>query len=150
MKPAVEIYNTTLRVGSQGEGINFSLIAKSRIAEKLDVFAVDYMEADRPATNQNVFYFIVAAHRKESENARLAAFGATRRKGVPVENDDQLRLLLDAATPVVTIVGKTWLLHVKEVLRATPDENLAMIGDTIRFLKDHGKHVIYDAEHTFD
>src|SRR5207237_1528918 len=77
-------------------------------------------------------------------------FGATRRKGLPVEKDEQVRLLLEAETPVITIVGKTWLLHVKEVLRTTPDENLEMIGDTIRFLKDHGKFVVYDAEHSFD
>src|SRR5260370_24329573 len=82
--------------------------------------------------------------------AGLGVFGSPRRKGVAVQDDQQVRLLLEAGTPVVTIVGKSWLLHVKEVLRATPEENLAMIGDTIRFLKDHGKFVIYDAEHSFD
>ena len=74
----------------------------------------------------------------------------TRRKGVAVEKDDQMRLILEAETPVVTIVGKSWLLHVNEVLRATPDENLAMIADTVRYLKDQAKTVIYDAEHAFD
>src|SRR5437667_11279743 len=150
MKPEVELYDTTLRDGSQGEGINFSVIDKLRIAEKLDAFGVHYIEGGWPGSNPKDIAFFAEAKRKKFKNARLAAFGATRRKGLRVETDEQVRLLLEAHTPVVTIVGKTWLLHVKEVLRATPDENLAMIADTIRFLKDHGKFVIYDAEHSFD
>src|SRR5881409_2537413 len=150
MKPEVELYDTTLRDGSQGEGINFSVIDKLRIAEKLDAFGFHYIEGGWPGSNPKDIAFFAEAKRKKFKNARLAAFGATRRKGVAVEDDEQVRLLLEAGTPVVTIVGKTWLLHVKEVLRATPDENLAMIADTIRFLKDRGKFVIYDAEHSFD
>ncbi len=150
MKPEVEIYDTTLRDGSQGEGINFSVIDKLRIAEKLDAFGVHYIEGGWPGSNPKDIEFFNEARRKKFRNARLAAFGATRRKGVAVEDDEQVRLLLEAETPVVTIVGKTWLLHVKEVLKTTPDENLGMIGDTIRFLKDNGKFVIYDAEHSFD
>jgi 2-isopropylmalate synthase len=150
MKPEVEIYDTTLRDGSQGEGINFSVMDKLRIAEKLDAFGVHYIEGGWPGSNPKDIEFFAEAKRKKFKHARLAAFGATRRKGLPVEKDDQVRLLLEASTPVVTIVGKTWLLHVKEVLRASPDENLAMIGDTIRYLKDQGKFVIYDAEHSFD
>src|SRR5437773_2609866 len=150
MKPEVELYDTTLRDGSQGEGINFSVIDKLRIAEKLDAFGFHYIEGGWPGSNPKDIAFFAEAKRKKFKNARLAAFGATRRKGVRVENDEQVQLLVEAETPVITIVGKTWLLHVKEVLRATPDENLAMIGDTIRFLKDHGKYVIYDAEHSFD
>ncbi len=88
--------------------------------------------------------------KKKFKNAKLAAFGSTRKKNTPVEQDDQVRLLIEAGTPVVTIYGKTSMLHVKEVLRCTPEENLAMIGDTVQFLKDHGKFVIYDAEHAFD
>src|SRR5207302_6121537 len=103
-----------------------------------------------PGSNPKDIEFFAEAKRKKFKKARLAAFGATRRKGVSVESDEQVRLLLEAETPVITIVGKTWLLHVKEVLRTTPDENLAMIADTIRFLKDKGKFVIYDAEHSFD
>src|SRR5213076_976447 len=103
-----------------------------------------------PGSNPKDIEFFAEAKRKKFKNARLAAFGATRRKGLAVEDDEQVRLLLEAETPVVTIVGKTWLLHVKEVLRANPDENLAMIADTVRFLKDHGKVVVYDAEHSFD
>ena len=150
MKPEIELYDTTLRDGSQGEGINFSVIDKLRIAEKLDSFGVHYIEGGWPGSNPKDIEFFAEAKRKKFRHARLAAFGATRRKGIKVENDEQVRLLLEAETPVVTIVGKTWLLHVKEVLRATPDENLAMIGDTIRLLKDHGRLVIYDAEHSFD
>src|SRR3974377_1457848 len=150
MKPEVEIYDTTLRDGSQGEGINFSVMDKLRIAEKLDQFGVHYIEGGWPGSNPKDIEFFAEAKRKRFRNARLAAFGSTRRKGVAVERDDQVRLLVEAETPVVTIFGKTWLLHVKEVLRASPDENLAMIGDTVRFLKDHRRFVIYDAEHGFD
>jgi 2-isopropylmalate synthase len=150
MKPQVEIYDTTLRDGSQGEGINFSVADKLRIAEKLDAFGVHYIEGGWPGSNPKDIEFFAQAKKKKFKNARLAAFGSTRKKGVPVEQDDQVRLLIEAATPVVTIFGKTSMLHVKEVLRCTPEENLAMIGDTVKFLKDHGKFVIYDAEHCFD
>jgi 2-isopropylmalate synthase len=150
MKPQVEIYDTTLRDGSQGEGINFSVADKLRIAEKLDAFGVHYIEGGWPGSNPKDIEFFAEAKRKKFKNARLAAFGSTRKKGIPVERDEQVRLLVEAATPVVTIYGKTSMLHVKEVLRCAPDENLAMIGDTVRFLKDHGKFVIYDAEHCFD
>lgn len=150
MKPQVEIYDTTLRDGAQGEGINFSAVDKLRIAEKLDSFGVHYIEGGWPGSNPKDMEFFKQAARRKWKNAQIAAFSMTRRKGVAVENDDLMRLILEAKTPVVTIVGKTWLLHVTEVLRAKPDENLAMIGDTIRYLKDHGKKVIYDAEHSFD
>ena len=150
MKPQVEIYDTTLRDGSQGEGINFSVADKLRIAEKLDSFGVHYIEGGWPGSNPKDIEFFAQAKKKKFKNAKLAAFGSTRKKGVPVEQDDQVRLLIEAETPVVTIYGKTSMLHVKEVLRCTPEENLAMIGDTVRYLKDHGKFVIYDCEHAFD
>ena len=150
MKPQVEIYDTTLRDGSQGEGINFSVADKLRIAEKLDSFGVQYIEGGWPGSNPKDIEFFAQAKKKKFKHARLAAFGSTRKKGVPVEQDDQVRLLIEAGTPVVTIYGKTSMLHVKEVLRCTPEENLAMIGDTVRYLKDHGKFVIYDCEHAFD
>src|SRR5947207_2229022 len=150
MKPDVKIYDTTLRDGSQGESISFSVADKLRIAERIDAFGLHYIEGGWPGSNPKDIEFFTQARRKKFKRARLAAFGATRRKGVRVEDDDQVRLLLEAGTPVVTIVGKTWLLHVKEVLRTTAEENLAMIGDTVRFLKDQGKFVIYDAEHSFD
>jgi 2-isopropylmalate synthase len=150
MKAEVEIYDTTLRDGSQGEGINFSVADKLRIAERLDAFGMHYIEGGWPGSNPKDIEFFAETRRRKFKRARLAAFGATRRKGVRVEDDEQVRLLLEAGTPVVTIVGKTSLLHVKEVLRTTPEENLAMIADTIRFLKENGKFVIYDAEHSFD
>ena len=150
MKPQVEIYDTTLRDGSQGEGINFSVADKLRIAEKLDAFGVHYIEGGWPGSNPKDLEFFQQATRRKWKNVRIAAFSMTRRKSVAVEKDELMRQILEAETPVVTIVGKTWLLHVTEVLRVRPDENLAMIGDTIRFLKDHGKTVIYDAEHSFD
>src|SRR5207244_6744359 len=148
MKSDVEIYDTTLRDGSQGEGISYSVADKLRIAERIDAFGLHYVEGGWPGSNPKDIEFFAAARRKKFKRARLAAFGATRRKGVAVQDDNQVRLLLQAETPVVTIVGKSWLLHVKEVLRTTPEENLAMIADTIRYLKAHGKFVIYDAEHS--
>jgi 2-isopropylmalate synthase len=150
MKPEVEIYDTTLRDGSQGEGINFSVQDKLRIAEKLDSFGVQYIEGGWPGSNPKDIEFFNEAKRKKLKRAKLAAFGSTRRKDVAVADDDQVRLLLDAQTPVITIFGKSWLLHVKKVLRTTPDENVAMIADTVRFLKENGKFVVYDAEHAFD
>lgn len=150
MKPQVEIYDTTLRDGAQGEGINFSAVDKLRIAEKLDTFGVHYIEGGWPGSNPKDLEFFKQAARRKWKTAKIAAFSMTRRKGLAVEKDELMRLILEAETPVVTIVGKTWLLHVTEVLRAKPDENLAMIADTIRYLKDHGKRVIYDAEHSFD
>jgi 2-isopropylmalate synthase len=150
MKPQVEIYDTTLRDGSQGEGINFSVADKLRIAEKLDAFGVHYIEGGWPGSNPKDIEFFALAKKKKFKNAKLAAFGSTRKKATPVEQDDQVRLLIEAGTPVVTIYGKTSMLHVKEVLRCTPEENLAMIADTVKFLKDHGKFVIYDCEHAFD
>src|ERR1700753_86390 len=125
MKPEIEIYDTTLRDGSQGEGINFSVADKLRIAEKIDAFGIHYIEGGFPGANPKDIEFFEQAKRKKFKNARLAAFGATRRKGLSVENDEQVQTLLNAETPVVTIVGKTWLLHVKEVLKAPPDENMA-------------------------
>jgi 2-isopropylmalate synthase len=149
-KPAVEIYDTTLRDGTQGEGINLSAADKLRIAERLDAFGIHYIEGGWPGSNPKDMEFFQQAARRKYKNAKIAAFSMTRRKGIPVERDELMIQLLEAETPVVTIVGKTWLLHVTEVLRATPDENLAMIADTIRFFKDHGKTVFYDAEHSFD
>jgi len=150
MKSTVEIYDTTLRDGCQGEGVNFSVADKLRIAERIDAFGIHYIEGGWPGSNPKDIEFFAQARRRKFKHAKLAAFGSTRRKGVMVENDDQVSLLLDAGTKVITIFGKTSLLHVKEVLRCSPDENLGMIADTVRFLKDHGKYVIYDAEHGFD
>ncbi len=150
MKPKVEIYDTTLRDGSQGEGVNFSVADKLRIAERIDAFGIQYIEGGWPGSNPKDIEFFAEARKKKFKNAKLAAFGSTRRKGTPVDKDEQVRLLLEAETPVITIYGKTWLLHVMEVLKTTPNENIDMISETIRYLKDKGKFVIYDAEHGFD
>ena len=150
MKNSVEIYDTTLRDGTQGEGVSFSVADKLRVAAKLDAFGVHYVEGGWPGSNPKDIEFFKKAARRKWKNTQIAAFGSTRRKKVAAKDDPQVKLLIDARTPVVTIFGKTWLLHVKEVLRTTPKENLAMIGDTIRFLKKKGKKVIYDAEHALD
>src|SRR5262245_52676800 len=150
MKPDIEIYDTTLRDGTQGEGITFSVADKLRIAERLDAFGVHFIEGGWPGSNPKDIEFFEQAKHRTFHRAKLAAFGSTRRKDISARNDDQVKLLIDAATPVVTIFGKTWLLHVREVLQTTPEENLAMIADTVRFLKEHGKFVVYDAEHGFD
>ena len=144
------IYDTTLRDGTQGEGISFSVADKLRIAEKLDHFGVDYIEGGWPGSNPRDMAFFHEVKSLKLKHAKIAAFGSTRRAGIHAADDSQLRLLLEAETPVVTIFGKTWLLHVTEVLRTTPEENLAMIEDSVRFLHEAGREVIYDAEHFFD
>ncbi|HYM24624.1 MAG TPA: citramalate synthase [Vicinamibacterales bacterium] len=146
----IEIYDTTLRDGTQGTGVTFSVADKLRIAERLDAFGVHYIEGGWPGSNPRDIEFFAEAKHRRFARARLAAFGSTRRKDVKVEHDEQVRLLVDAQTPVVTIFGKTSLLHVREVLQTTPEENRAMIADTVRFLKSHGLFVVYDAEHCFD
>jgi 2-isopropylmalate synthase len=149
MKP-VTIYDTTLRDGTQGTGISFSILDKIRVAQRLDAFGVDYIEGGWPGSNPRDAAFFSEAAKLEWKNAKITAFGSTRRGGVAVEADAQVKLLLDAKTPVVTIVGKTWLLHVTQVLNVAPDENLSMIADTVAFLKKNGREVFYDAEHFFD
>jgi len=146
----VLIYDTTLRDGTQGEGVSFSVPSKLRIAEKLDQFGVDYIEGGWPGSNPRDITFFAEARKLKLKHAKIAAFGSTRRAKVSAAEDPQVQLLLDAQTPVVTIFGKTWLLHVTEILRTTADNNLAMIRDTVRHLCDNGREVVYDAEHFFD
>ena len=148
--PQVTIYDTTLRDGTQGTGISFSVADKIRVAEKLDAFGVHYIEGGWPGSNPKDIAFFEEAAKRTWKTARIAAFGSTRRAHLPVDQDPQVKLLLDAATPAVTIFGKSWLLQVTEVLAVTPEENLAMISDTVAFLKKHRREVIYDAEHFFD
>jgi len=150
MSTAVKIYDTTLRDGTQGEGISFSVTDKLLIAQKLDQFGVDYIEGGFPGSNPRDISFFAEARKLKLRHARLAAFGSTRRAGVKPEEDVQLRTLLESEMPVLTIVGKTWLLHVTEILRTTAEENLAMIEDSVRYLVSQGREVIYDAEHFFD
>lgn len=150
MKEKVFIYDTTLRDGTQGEGISFSLADKLLIAQRLDEFGIDYVEGGWPGSNPKDIGFFREAKKLRLRHAKISAFGSTRRVGVKAHDDDNLRKLVEAKTPVVTIFGKTWALHVTEVLKTTLDENLRIIEDSVRFLKKHGLEVVYDAEHFFD
>jgi len=146
----IRIYDTTLRDGTQGEGISFSVADKLLTVERLDQFGVDYIEGGFPGSNPRDIAFFSEARGLKLKNARLAAFGATRRAGAKADSDPQMAALLESGMPVLTLVGKTWLLHVNEILRTTPEENLAMIEDSVRYLCSQGREVIYDAEHFFD
>jgi len=148
--PKITLYDTTLRDGAQGEGIHFSLADKLRIAQRLDAFGMDYIEGGWPGSNEKDIEFFREVKKLKFRHAKLAAFGSTRRANTPVEKDAQVALLLEAGTPVVTLVCKASKLHVTEVLRTTLEENLAMIRDTIRYLVENGREVIFDGEHTFD
>ena len=146
----VEIYDTTLRDGSQGEGISFSREDKLKILKCLDGFRVDYIEGGWPGSNPKDIEFFRAAKDVPLEHAKLAAFGSTCRPGKAPEDDKNLQALLEVGTGVVTIFGKSWKLHVTEVFRTTLEENLRMIEESVKFLRSQGKEVIYDAEHFFD
>lgn len=146
----VTIYDTTLRDGTQGTGISFSTLDKIRVAERLDEFGVHYIEGGWPGSNPKDAAFFQEAAKRTWKNAKITAFGMTRRGKVKVEDDAQVQMLLDAQTPAVTVVGKTWPLHVTEVFQVSLEENLAMIADTVAHLKKHGREVLYDAEHFFD
>src|SRR5688500_171549 len=150
MSNDVKIYDTTLREGTQGEGISFSVSDKLLITQKLDHFGVDYIEGGFPGSNPRDITFFQEAQKLKLNHARIAAFGSTRRAGAKASDDGQLRTLLDSGMPVLTIVGKTWTLHVTEILRTTLEENLSMIEDSTRYLVAQGREVIYDAEHFFD
>jgi 2-isopropylmalate synthase len=146
----VFVYDTTLRDGSQGEGINFSLQDKLLLTRRLDELGVDFIEGGYPLSNPKDFEYFQAVRSIPLKHARVCAFGMTRRKNSPPETDTGLKALLDAGTPVVTIVGKTWDFHVREVLNASLDENLSMIGDSVAHCRNQGREVFYDAEHFFD
>jgi 2-isopropylmalate synthase len=150
MSKRVTIYDTTLRDGTQAEGISFSSADKIRIAERLDAFGVHYIEGGWPGSNPKDMEFFDLAAKRTFKHAKVAAFGSTRRANTTCAEDPQIQMLLKANTPVVTMFGKTWALHVTEVLRTTLEENCAMIADSVRFFKQAGKEVVYDAEHFFD
>jgi len=146
----IDIYDTTLRDGCQAEDIAFTVEDKLRIAERLDDFGVRFIEGGWPGSNPRDEAFFKAAKKLPLKQARLAAFGSTRRVGVRASDDANLRKLLHAETPVVTIFGKTWELHVREDLRISKMQNLEVIHDSVQFLKRHVDTVIFDAEHFFD
>lgn len=146
----VYLYDTTLRDGAQRKGITYSLDDKLKITRLLDEFGVAYIEGGWPGSNPKDAEYFQRVRQMDLKHAKIAAFGSTRRVGVDVATDPQVQALLDANTAVVTVVGKTWPLHVTEVIRTTLDENLAMIFDTIQYLKSQGREVVFDAEHYFD
>ncbi len=150
MPKKVFIYDTTLRDGTQAEGVSFSKADKVRIAERLDDLGVDYIEGGWPGSNPKDVAFFEAVKGRKFKHAKIAAFGSTRRAKVKVEEEENIRLLLESGAPVVTIFGKSWMLHVKDVLRISAAQNLEIVGDSCAYLKDHGREVVFDAEHFFD
>ena len=142
---AVVLYDTTLRDGTQGENITLSLADKIRIARMLDEYGMPFIEGGWPGSNPKDIEFFAAARSMRWERAKLAAFGSTRHRSNAPGDDPNLRELVAAETPVVTIFGKSWLLHVTEVLGASPTENLDMIADSIGFVADRGREAVYDA-----
>jgi 2-isopropylmalate synthase len=146
----VHLYDTTLRDGAQGEGVSFSVHDKLRIARKLDDLGIHFIEGGWPGSNLKDDAFFAEARTSKLKRARLVAFGCTRRAKYRAEDEPLLRTLLDAGTTVCAIFGKSWNLHVSDVLRATLEQNVAMIAESVAFLRSQGREVIYDAEHFFD
>jgi len=146
----IEIYDTTLRDGTQGESVNFSADDKCRVAEQLDALGVDFIEGGWPGSNPRDMEFFDKCRALKLESARVTAFGSTRRKNMSCDDDASIQALLKAETSVVTIFGKSWPLHVKMALRISREENLAIIADSVRYLGERVPFLIYDAEHFFD
>jgi len=146
----IEILDTTLRDGAQALGVTFSLQDKLSIAERLDRLGFDYIEAGYPGSNPKDAEFFKAAERMKLRSSQIVPFGSTRRKGVKPEDDVALNTLLKTGAKTVVLFGKAWLLHVRDVLHTTPEENLRMISDSIKYVVGHSRGVIFDAEHYFD
>lgn len=146
----VALYDTTLRDGAQGEGISYSVMDKVSIAKELDLLGVQYIEGGWPGSNPKDMEFFLKMSKVRLKNSQLCAFSMTRRLNTKAENDPNIKSLLKAQIPIITIVGKTWDLHVTDVLKASLEENLEMIKDTVGFLTSKGLVVFYDAEHFFD
>ena len=146
----IQIYDTTLRDGSQGEGVNFSLLDKLQITQRLAQNGVEYIEGGYPLSNEKDLEYFRKVQELELQQAKVCAFGMTRRKGMAAAADPGMQALLNSGAPVCTMVGKTSDFHATEVLRVSLDENLAMIRESIAYLVQLGREVIYDAEHFFD
>ncbi|MCL2389667.1 MAG: citramalate synthase, partial [Elusimicrobia bacterium] len=144
------IYDTTLRDGSQGAGISFSAADKLKIAKALDNFGVSYIEGGWPGSNPKDEEFFALAKKIKFKQAKLTAFGSTRRKNIKASEDENLKKLISSGAAAACIFGKAWDLHVETALKTTLDENLKMIYDSVKFLKSKGLEVIFDAEHFFD
>jgi 2-isopropylmalate synthase len=150
MEKRVQLYDTTLRDGAQREGLALSLDDKLRIAQHLDQLGIDYIEGGWPGSNPKDIAFFEQAGALGLAHARVTAFGSTRRANVDVAQDPQIQVLIAAQTPAVAVFGKSWDLHVYRVLNTSLQENLLMIADSVSYLREHGREVIYDAEHFFD
>jgi len=148
--PKIAIYDTTLRDGTQGEGVNFSAEEKIKVARRLDEFGIAYIEGGWPGSNPKDVEFFRLAKQTQFTNAKIAAFGSTRRPKFAAEDDPQMVKLIEAETPVVTIFGKSWNLHVTDVFRISLEQNLDMIRSSIKYLVDNNREAIFDAEHFFD
>ena len=146
----IQLYDCTLRDGTQREGLSLTLSDKLKIAQALDRLGIDYIEGGWPGSNPKDIAFFERARTLGLAHAKVSAFGSTRRADTPVADDPQIQLLLAAETPVVAVFGKSWELHVTEVLQTTRQENLHMIADSVAHVRAHGREVIYDAEHFFD
>src|SRR5690348_6232455 len=148
----IQIYDTTLRDGSQGEGVNFSLHDKLLVTRRLDELGVDYVEGGYPLSNPKDFEYFREARHLTLKHAKVTAFGMTRRKNCKPGEDTCLKALVESGAAVITLVGKTWDMHVHEIVGTTLEENLRMIADSVAYLKaqPHVEEVIYDAEHFFD
>lgn len=146
----IYVYDSTLRDGAQAQGISFTVKDKLKIAACLDEFGIDYIEAGNPGSNPKDLEFFEKIKRKPLKRAKLVAFGSTRRANIATCDDANVKAILSAETPVVAIFGKSWDFHVTDIIRTTLSENLAMIRDTVSFMKRQGKEVVFDAEHFFD
>ena len=150
MSKVVTIFDTTLRDGTQGEGVSLSVEDKLKIARKLDELGIQYIEGGWPGSNSKDVEFFERCKELDLKHAKITAFGSTRRKNTKAEDDPNLKSLVESGVEVATIFGKSWDFHVHTALNTTLEENLAMIYDSVRFLKEQGLEVIYDAEHFFD
>ncbi len=146
----ISTFDTTLRDGTQGEAVSFSVEDKLLIAQKLDELGIDYIEGGWPGSNPKDKEFFARAKSLKLQHAKLTAFGSTRFARNPVHEDRNVMALLESETPVVAIFGKSWNFHVERALGITEEENLKLISETVKYLKDHGREVVYDAEHFFD
>ncbi|MDQ3726431.1 MAG: citramalate synthase, partial [Actinomycetota bacterium] len=146
----VKLYDTTLRDGMQGEGMSLSAAEKARVVLALDKLGVQMIEAGFPSSNPKEEELFERLAELELEQATICAFGMTRRRGIAAAADPALQTLVGAFTPVVTLVGKTWGLHLEKVTKVSREQNLAMIADSVGFCREQGKRVVYDAEHFFD
>ena len=146
----IKVYDTTLRDGSQAEGVSFSVADKLAIATHLDKFGIDYIEGGFPMSNPKEQEFFEAARTLDLKNSKIVAFGSTRRADSTVETDISLQALLACGAPVVTMVGKTWDLHVTDVLKCSLEDNLTLCAESVKYIKDNNREVIFDAEHFFD